>query len=83
MAAALPPRLRKLIGLLILVPYTIAAALVILALAVRVLPDLPKWAEPLFFIIGGAAWLPIAMLIIWWMSRPSSDQAAGQRSKRL
>ncbi|WP_376800970.1 DUF2842 domain-containing protein [Candidatus Raskinella chloraquaticus] len=66
----LPIRLRKLIGTLLLVPYTVIYALVIMAIAVRVLPDTPSVFAVLFFLAGGAIWLPVAMLIIWWMSRP-------------
>lgn len=66
----LPLKWRKLIGTLILVPYTILYSLIAMALAVRLLPGQPGLIEVLFFLVGGIVWLPVAMLIIWWMSRP-------------
>lgn len=66
----LPLRLRKLIGTLILVPYIIIYALLVMNLAVHLLADAPTWAALLFFLVGGVVWLPPAMVLIWWMSRP-------------
>ena len=65
----LPQRLRKFIGTLIIVPYTVLYALVAMALAVRILPGQPVWIEVIFFVVGGLAWLPPAMWLISWMSK--------------
>ena len=66
----LPIRLRKLIGTIVLVPYTIVYALVIMALAVRLVPQETGLVAALFFLGGGLLWLPVPMVLIWWMSRP-------------
>ena len=29
--------------------------------------------EPLFYAVAGIAWIPVAMLVIWWMARPDAD----------
>lgn len=70
MEAALPVRLRKLIGMLALIALVVIYALVASAVAVTTLAESSAWVHLVFFALSGLAWVLPAMGIIWWMARP-------------
>lgn len=64
------PRIRKLVGTLILVPFVCLYALTAMVVATRVLPDLPGYGQALFYVGAGLLWILPAGLLIKWMSKP-------------
>lgn len=67
---AMPIRLRKFIGTLLLIPFIIVYCLVVMMLAVAILPESNGWAQLVFYIIGGFAWVLPSALLIRWMVKP-------------
>ncbi|MBO6719465.1 MAG: DUF2842 domain-containing protein [Rhizobiaceae bacterium] len=66
----MPPRLRKLIGMLLLVTLVIVYALVATTVAVARLQD-SSWVVHLgFFLLSGLLWVLPAMAIVSWMAGP-------------
>jgi Protein of unknown function (DUF2842) len=63
-------RTRKLFGMFAMVAWLVVYALVVMAMAGRWIVGSGIFPELAFFILAGAAWLPVAMVIIRWMSRP-------------
>jgi len=60
------PRLKKLIGALVMVLFVIVYALLIMALAPRLLAGASKMVEMAFYLVAGLAWvLPLLPLIRW------------------
>jgi ABC-type multidrug transport system permease subunit len=67
----MPPRLRKLIGMLLLVTLVIVYALVATTVAVARLQD-SSWVVHLgFFFLSGLLWVIPAMAIVSWMAKGS------------
>lgn len=66
----MPPRLKRLIGSLLLVLLVIVYALVATAVAVTQLAQSSGWVHLVFFLLSGLLWILPAMGIIYWMSRP-------------
>jgi len=66
----LPMRLRKLIGLVLMLGFLFFYALLIMTLAVAGWAPENGIAEFFFYLITGLGWTPPAALIIWWMQRP-------------
>ncbi len=68
----MPIRLRKLIGLILLLAWLFVYALIAMGVAVRMLPG-AHWAVELFYYAAaGLAWIFPARLIIGWMSRAAA-----------
>lgn len=68
-APLIPRRLRKLAGLLVILIYLPAYALLAMSLAVRVLPD--QWVVQLvYYCIAGFLWIVPMKPLIYWMERP-------------
>lgn len=67
------PRLKKLIGLFLMVFWLIAYAIFITGLAVRLLPGADWYVELIFYVITGFAWVLPMMPMIWWMNRGSGE----------
>jgi Protein of unknown function (DUF2842) len=63
-------RTRKLIGTIATVAYLIVYALVLMAVGGRYVVGLGMIYELPFYVLAGFGWLPGAMVIITWMSRP-------------
>jgi Protein of unknown function (DUF2842) len=63
-------RLRKFVGTLATVTYLIAYALVAMAVGGQYVVGQNVAVELVFYIFAGIAWLPGAMVIIKWMSKP-------------
>jgi ABC-type multidrug transport system permease subunit len=71
----MPPRLRKLIGTLILIALVVVYALVATTVAVARLQD-SSWVVHLgFFFISGLLWVLPAMFIVSWMAKGSRRKA--------
>ncbi|MCA1951656.1 MAG: DUF2842 domain-containing protein [Hyphomicrobiales bacterium] len=65
------PRMKKLVGALLMVAFVAFYALVIAALAPRILTGASKAVEMAFYVIAGLAWtLPLLPLIRWMERRP-------------
>jgi uncharacterized protein DUF2842 len=63
-------RQRKFVGVLATVGFLIVYSLIAMAVGGAFVIGQSKLLEIVYFIIAGIAWLPPAMLIIRWMSRP-------------
>jgi hypothetical protein len=62
-------RLRKFIGLMILLFWLFVYVLLAVGLAVRVLPGAHWAVELLFYVVAGIAWVFPARYLIYWMSK--------------
>lgn len=64
------PRLKKLIGAVLMVVFVAFYALLVAALAPRILSGASKLVEMAFYVIAGLAWaLPLLPLIRWMEKR--------------
>lgn len=63
----MPPRLRKLIGTVLIIILVIVYALVATTVAAATLGDKPWWMHLTYFLVTGLLWILPAMLIIRWM----------------
>ncbi len=63
-------RTRKFIGTFAMLFWIVLYALVVMAIGGEFVVGSGILIEMPFYIFAGAAWLPVAMLIIRWMSRP-------------
>lgn len=63
------PRLKKLIGAVLMVLFVALYALVIAAVAPRILTGASKTVEMLFYLIAGLAWVLPLLPLIRWMER--------------
>jgi hypothetical protein len=66
----IPQRLRKFIGVLLLVPFVMIYALFAMVLAVRLLPGTPGLIQAIYYLIAGLLWIAPAALIVWFMQKP-------------
>lgn len=69
-------RTRKLIGTFILIGWVTFYALLVMAIMHNAVRRFGPVGEPLFYAAAGIAWIPVAMLVIWWMARPDRDDDA-------
>ena len=65
-------RQRKLIGIMATVAFLIVYSLVAMAIGGQFVVGRGIIVELLGFIVLGAAWLPVVMIIVRWMSRPDA-----------
>ncbi|MBB3934719.1 DUF2842 domain-containing protein [Aureimonas phyllosphaerae] len=65
----MPVRLKKLIGVVILLALVVIYAVVATAFASLRLADAPGWVHLLYFLITGLFWIVPAMFVISWMQR--------------
>ncbi len=63
------PRIKKFIGALAMVLFVAFYALVIAALAPRILTGASKVTEMLFYLVAGLAWVLPLLPLIRWMER--------------
>jgi len=69
----MPVRLRKLIGLVLILIWIFVYALFYVALGGHILPN-AHWAVKLaYYAIGGLAWILPIMPLIRWMQRPDPE----------
>jgi len=66
----MPLRLRKMIGMVLLVTLVIIYAILAVTIASARLAEAPWWVHLTFFAVSGLLWILPAMLIIEWMERP-------------
>ncbi|KQS63452.1 hypothetical protein ASG39_16395 [Rhizobium sp. Leaf371] len=66
----MPVRLRKLIGMILLLVLVISYAIVATVIAEVRLGASPWWVHLLYFFFSGLLWVLPAMLIIKWMEKP-------------
>ncbi|WP_136656976.1 DUF2842 domain-containing protein [Nitratireductor sp. XY-223] len=74
----MPVRLRKLIGMIVLIALVVLYALIATTVASYRLAESPWWVHLLYFLVSGLLWILPAMLVIRWMERP----AGGARRER-
>jgi hypothetical protein len=64
----MPVRLRKFIGMILLVVLVVVYAIVAVTIAVARLGDAGGFAHFLYFLFTGLAWVVPAMFLIRWMA---------------
>lgn len=69
----MPPRLKKLIGTIVLVIFVPAYALMAMAAAMALLPGWSGWAQGAYYVIAGLVWVLPAGLLISWMAKPPRE----------
>jgi hypothetical protein len=68
-------RTRKLFGTIALLVILTVYSLVVAVLATYVFPRLATWQVPLFYLVAGLSWVPLAMVVVSWMYRGRPDVA--------
>ncbi len=68
-------RLRKFIGTILLMVWIVVWLLLAMGFAHLMLPGAGGWSAAAYYVIAGLGWLPLAMVIIRWMSRPDNRGA--------
>jgi hypothetical protein len=72
LSEAMPIRLRKLVGAIMLIVLVITWALLAMALAQSPLVKANSAIEVIYYVIAGLGWVLPAMPLIRWMSRPDT-----------
>ena len=67
----MPVRLRKFIGMLLIVALVVIYALVATTIASALLGASPWYIHLLYFFLTGLLWIVPAMFIIRWMEKPA------------
>ncbi|MCA1297198.1 DUF2842 domain-containing protein [Stappia indica] len=68
----MPSRLRKFIGMVILVTFVIVYAFIAMVIGDMTLQNAHTAVQMLYFAIAGIAWTIPAGALIWWMERPAT-----------
>jgi uncharacterized membrane-anchored protein len=66
-------RTRKLFGTVLLVAWVAFYALLVMAIMHNAVRRFGPVGEPVFYALAGIAWIPVAMLVVWWMAKPDPD----------
>ncbi|MGO4440618.1 DUF2842 domain-containing protein [Rhizobium sp. RAF56] len=66
----MPVRLRKFIGMILIVVLVVLYSMVATTIAVNALATSPWWVHLAYFVLTGLLWVVPAMLIIKWMAGP-------------
>lgn len=69
-------RARKLVGTIALLVCLVPYWFVVVAIAAALQLSQHKWLEPIFYVVGGLAWVVPAAWLVRWMQKP--DSAAGE-----
>jgi len=72
----MPPRLKRFIGMLILLALVIFYALIATTVATYRLAGSPWYVHLAFFALSGLVWVLPAMAVISWMERKPKDRDA-------
>lgn len=72
---SLPARLRKFIGLFVMLGWLFVYAIVALGLAARILPEAQWYGELAYYAVVGLAWILPLLPLIRWMNRPDQPLA--------
>ena len=70
----MPPRLRKLIGTVLIIILVLVYALVATTVASATLGESAWYIHLLYFAATGVLWILPAMLIIKWMEKPGAGR---------
>jgi len=70
----MPPRLRKLIGTILIIILVLVYALVATTVASATLGQSAWYVHLLYFTVTGLLWILPAMLIIKWMEKPAKPR---------
>ena len=70
----MPPRLRKLIGTILIIILVLVYALVATTVAATMLGQSPWYIHLLYFTVTGLLWIVPAMVIIKWMEKPEKPR---------
>jgi hypothetical protein len=73
----MPPRLKKFIGMLILIALVVVYALIATTVATYRLAESPWYIHLAFFAISGVLWVLPAMAVISWMERKPKKAGDG------
>jgi hypothetical protein len=77
----MPVRVRKFVGMLIIVAIVVLYALVATAVAVAFLGESAWYVHLAYFVLTGVLWVAPAMLVIKWMEKPATGgPGAGGRA---
>jgi hypothetical protein len=71
----MPPRLRKLVGTIVLVVFVSVYALTVMTLAAARLPGTSAWTQLAFFLVAGLLWVIPAAGLIYWMQRSEKTRS--------
>jgi hypothetical protein len=74
------PRIRKLIGTVALLALVIVWSLLAMALAQVVLVRTSGALDFAYYVVAGLGWVPLAMLLVSWMSRGDTPDRHDTRS---
>lgn len=66
-------RTRKLIGTVLMLLLIFIYTLLAMSVGVAILPGAAWYTEAAYYAVAGLAWVPLAGLLINWMSRPDPD----------
>ena len=66
-------RLRKFIGMILLVLLVIIYALAAMLIGTAILPGAQKLFQVVYYVVAGFLWIIPAGALIWWMQRPDAD----------
>ena len=66
----MPPRLRKLVGTILLVAFVSLYALTAMTIAAAKLPGTSGLTQLVFFVVAGTIWIIPAGALIAWMQKP-------------
>ncbi len=69
----MPVRLRKFIGMLLIVTLVIVYAIVAVSVATAFLAQSAWYVHLLYFLLTGVLWIVPAMVIVKWMERPAGS----------
>ena len=72
------PRIRKLIGTLVLLALVIVWSLLAMALAQFVLVRTSGVLDFAYYVMAGLGWVPFAMMVVSWMSRGEQPRPADE-----
>ena len=69
----MPPRLRKLIGTILLVAFVCVYALAAMAVAAARLPGTSGLVQLAYYLVAGLLWVIPAAVLVHWMVRPRDN----------
>jgi uncharacterized membrane protein len=70
---ALPPRIKKLIGTVLILLWITIYSLIVMRLAVDILPEANWFVTLLFYAVSGLLWIIPVGLAFPWMNRDARD----------
>ncbi len=71
----MPPRLKKLVGTILLVAFVCLYALTAMTIAAAKLPGTSGLVQLAYFVVTGTIWIIPAGALIAWMQKPAKTNA--------